>query len=720
MFDITARGIPLAVVGLLVMACDRPEPTPEPESSAPALSVSSPVEGALVEGPTLALEGLASDDGAVSEVVWSLDGGAPQPASLEGEDAAATVRAELEVSQNGAHALDVTATDDAGLQTTVSRTFSTLEPNDAVDDASEIALPFESATLHLVEGDTDCYTFTLTDEAPMELALEAPSGAAVGGIQAVLVPHDGGYGQALDLYDGPVILTLEAGAYTLVLTPSDPSSDTGYVLRVGEVTGLEDTYEPNDEPQDATAVALPFSATGLTLLGADVDWFAFTLTASRLVSIALEVQSSGSSWELYGALYQGEEVIRTTDDAGHGALGITVVLGPGTYHVQVLDREDGNSLLAYGLTVGAVEVEDDAWEENDALSTAAPVELPFSSEALQLVYGDPDWFSFNLSEDGYVVLAFSFVGGDDAYQEVSLSLYWEGEHLADWYASSSEPASLTRMLPAGTYQVLVRQAPYAELAEVRYALDIALDPRVVDDGYEPNDTSDTAASLELDLVGEPLILFEGEEDWFDFTLTERRVVTVDVDADVLGSPMRVDLELQDNTGNTITYGIVEPGGEDPRLAEILEPGTYRVRIRGYFDWGSEGYGPYVLTVLSEGIPQDDALEPNDGFSTATAITLPYSNDDLVLAIGSPDWFTFTLAAQRTLYVDVDARSQGSDLLVRLEVVDDVGDYVASGSFGDFGDPYLQVGLPAGTYHLQIFSEQDLSSADVYSLDVYLK
>ena len=73
------------------------------------------------------------------------------------------------------------------------------------------------------------------------------------------------------------------------------------------------------------------------------------------------------------------------------------------------------------------------------------------------------------------------------------------------------------------------------------------------------------------------------------------------------------------------------------------------------------YAPYQLSIIPEPVPADDGLEPNDGYSTATVVTLPYESPELTLVVGDEDWFTVRLEQAGTLYADIDARSEGSEL-----------------------------------------------------------
>jgi len=143
----------------------------------------------------------------------------------------------------------------------------------------------------------------------------------------------------------------------------------------------------------------------------------------------------------------------------------------------------------------------------------------------------------------------------------------------------------------------------------------------------------------------------------------------------------------------------------------LVAGSYFLKVKGATS-SSSGY--YFLKVFTY---YNDLLEPNDSSDVATYLALDYVSDELWMAPGDTDWYTFVISGPRNVTIDVDADSLGSTAnlkaelfnssLSSLNVVDDVG-----GS----ADPIISRLLPPGTYYVQISSVSGIDN-DFYYLSV---
>lgn len=114
------------------------------------------------------------------------------------------------------------------------------------------------------------------------------------------------------------------------------------------------------------------------------------------------------------------------------------------------------------------------------------------------------------------------------------------------------------------------------------------------DPYEPNDTLETATRVELPFHAEGLSISPPDDlDVFTFQLEQPALVDIDVDAEVLGSPLDGVLTLLDAKGKRIDYSN-DADGRDPHLRGVLKPGRYYVVIQSHLRMT---WGPYNLRVL---------------------------------------------------------------------------------------------------------------------------
>ncbi len=120
-----------------------------------------------------------------------------------------------------------------------------------------------------------------------------------------------------------------------------------------------------------------------------------------------------------------------------------------------------------------------------------------------------------------------------------------------------------------------------------YVLALTSVPPPVPDEHEPNDTPEHATALVLPFTSGELSITPGDVDWFIFTLTDPAVVTVDIDAVVLGSLLDSVIGIFDWEGNLL---VVNDDHDylDSWLEASLGEGDYYLAASGYPDLGFTG------------------------------------------------------------------------------------------------------------------------------------
>ena len=123
-----------------------------------------------------------------------------------------------------------------------------------------------------------------------------------------------------------------AGAKTATLTvrSTDPDEDPYTITLTG--TGQATADDHGNTIATATAVTVPGSKTGVIGSGTDLDYFKFTLTASKTVTIR-----ATSDFDTYGTLYtsSGSRILEADDTGSDLDFTITRTLAAGTYAVAV-------------------------------------------------------------------------------------------------------------------------------------------------------------------------------------------------------------------------------------------------------------------------------------------------------------------------------------------------------------------------------------------------
>lgn len=172
--------------------------------------------------------------------------------------------------------------------------------------------------------------------------------------------------------------------------------------------------EPNDTPQGATLLSLPFMSGGGTISGAtDIDFYKFNLRAGQEVTVWVQAVSQGSDLAPIVALYDGAGNLLEYNDkefnlgrnrAEDDPIVYLKVPATGTYYASVSAAttfrnkpvEGSGTAGPYyiylfttfdGVYIG------DRYEPNDTQESATAVSLPFDTYGAHLLYfGDIDWY----------------------------------------------------------------------------------------------------------------------------------------------------------------------------------------------------------------------------------------------------------------------------------------------------------------------------------------
>lgn len=147
----------------------------------------------------------------------------------------------------------------------------------------------------------------------------------------------------------------------------------------------DDIYEPNDDPESATALA-PGSLSGLVVCGENEDWYAIRLRRGDRISVNIEAD----------VLVSGGLEVQFRDSAGRILdqdpllLDVTVPLDD-TYFVRVRTLDSAARYSLHAVVVPSTPCTDDAYEANDTPAEASPLGTGEHLN-LQICFGNPDWY----------------------------------------------------------------------------------------------------------------------------------------------------------------------------------------------------------------------------------------------------------------------------------------------------------------------------------------
>jgi hypothetical protein len=321
-------------------------------------------------------------------------------------------------------------------------------------------------------------------------------------------------------------------------------------------------------------------------------------------------------------------------------------------------------------------------EPNDTAATANQDDCGHTLAGSISPVGDVDFYKFTTVEDDTVTVNLSGCTSD-----LSVTVR---DSLNNVVASASGGcASPSALLSPDTYTIEVREL--GDDATTPYSINIAC-VSTPDDEVEPNNTAATANPIASGNHKKARISPIGDVDYWTFTVAPAvggAHITATVDCRGGDST----LSLHDASDVEIAFDDDGGVGACSMLDLCLASGTYYLVVR---DFGDNNTMPYFIDLTVDTCAVDET-EPNGSQATAAPIDCNGSKTGGVDFSGDSDFWTFTLASDSAVYVDVDCG--GSDSFLSLQ---DAGGEITSDDDGGPGlCSHIETSLLAGTYYLEV-------------------
>ncbi len=162
---------------------------------------------------------------------------------------------------------------------------------------------------------------------------------------------------------------------------------------------------------------------------------------------------------------------------------------------------------------------------------------------------------------------------------------------------------------------------------------------------EPNSHAELAERVALPVVVNGQIAGERDQDFFVFSATAGKVVTCDVMASRIGSPLEPAIALTDGKGRRIEYDESRIGGDPVVSFRAAATGDYRLHIANLGYGGGPAYvyrisvttDPYVFPPKAQGRPSLGFAD-NHTPDTAMELTVPVAVNSRFLKAEAEDWY----------------------------------------------------------------------------------
>lgn len=556
-----------------------------------------------------------------------------------------------------------------------------LEPNDSKEQASPINVNSSQDGLILNHSNWDWFTFTL--DQPQTVTAKTTSTLNLPGryIGAGLYDSQGQWVQYASSDNTTTSWVLKPGTYYLGLLNNSLATTTiNYRLELSTQALANDSYEPNEESNQAIAINLPFAQT-LSLTAQDQDWFSFDALRQGILDI-----QNPDDVQLF--IYDSNLQIVERFYSGTGRKSYQVGLEPGRYYIQATAPVLMNEVKSYHLQLKLNAAPDQAFEPNNTQAIAALVMSGFANP-MMLTSTDKDWFKFVLSETMNIEID---LGTHDPSRAVDVTLLAQNGTtlLQEGYVGTP----YTRTLPAGTYYFSVSWPQYQFIYNnlIQYPFAFTVTP-LPDSGIEPNNSFNTATPITLP-YNQSLLIFGDDQDWFKFSVTSKQLLLLGVTPLNAQYAYYFNGELYDANGAVVSsfYSLANSNGLG---AMVLEPGTYYLKLEDAY---SSAVGkPYDLTLHAEALADSD-LEPNNSMAQAKAIIFGFDREMVVMP-NDEDWLKFTLSQTTQVKISLKSFTQYETGFSLLRENGENINY--SSQLGDGGFMVSTPILSAGTYYLKM-------------------
>lgn len=426
-------------------------------------------------------------------------------------------------------------------------------------------------------GDTDFYTFEVTEASNVEIYTQGPTdtfGTLMDDTGLVIAKDDDSSEEKNFVVSGflvPGIYYLEirdfyndrTGIYTLLSTASMTSKDTaGNTMETAAVF---------DCAGATTDHAVDYAG--------DVDFFKISVTLKTLIT----ADTQGGT-DTFGTLYDQSGQVLVEDDDGYTEKNfiLSMTVEPGIYYLSVKDFHP-EKWGAYKLSFTLTDLED---QDGNTRSEATLIALNQTLDAGIDYPDDTDYFKFTIERKGVVEIITQ--GDTDTLGVLEDS---GGTKLAtDDDSGSLKNFKMVKALVPGVYFIYVKD--FYSNPTGTYALTINYTADMEDD-Y--GDEMDFAYEIMLDSRMDGFISTGGDIDCFRFSLDHKQTVIIYTTGttDTFGT-------LYDKNG-TVLFTKDDISGTDKNfsMTETLEPGIYYISIRNYYNYLSGFYSMFLKTADEE-------------------------------------------------------------------------------------------------------------------------
>ncbi|MBT3221526.1 MAG: hypothetical protein HN348_20795, partial [Proteobacteria bacterium] len=238
----------------------------------------------------------------------------------------------------------------------------------------------------------------------------------------------------------------------------------------------------------------------------------------------------------------------------------------------------------------------------------------------------------------------------------------------------------------------------------------------IEDELAPNSSQPTAHFIDMEANRgevwemEGLFLCPGDSDWFSFYVEAGQHLFAELY--FLQEKGDLNLELVDEKARPMVLGASNTDNEYLDL-EVTVSQNYFLRVYGADEYQDNMYEMSLGIVGEPCLP--DALEPNDGYDTATEITLAETHE-LNLCYADRDWFAFSAEHGQLISAELSfIHGEDNDLGLQLyKVLEDQSvSYRAAADTLDDNETIQYTAFESGEYLFQVYGSRGTTEVEYY-------
>jgi pimeloyl-ACP methyl ester carboxylesterase len=344
------------------------------------------------------------------------------------------------------------------------------------------------------------------------------------------------------------------------------------ILEPRVVLAAPDAFESDNTTATAKAIGVAGLQQNRTLhTGSDVDWASFRIsTLSNVI-----VQTAGSTGDTFLRLYgpnSSTTLVASDDDSGDGSFSkLTRTLEPGLYYAEITEYGQNNPIENYQLQVRATAAVGDAFEADNARSTAHEIRVNAVSQNRSLhTLQDVDWARINVTEPTLLTVE---TGGTDG--DTFVELYSSSSTTRLAYDDNGGVGDFSRIqLPveAGTYFVRVIESGQDAFISSYTLAATGISLAQYRDQFEVDDVRDQSGVIAVNGAAQTRSLHRPNDvDWIRFQILTPSEVSFDL------------RNLENRWGNAkldlyTTSSTTPIASSDYSLRRVLQPATYYIAV----------------------------------------------------------------------------------------------------------------------------------------------